>query len=230
MFQPSVCTLSSDHVHTQRSGKQGRAGALGWAGLEPSSARIQVRRTQKTGGRAGSRWRQRRSRPACAAGQGGAGPLTSTRRPMLAMCGEQSLTVSSFSICRDSVQSEKPHSLPPPTHPHSCPLVLWRLVALLLQDHFSSTDDSSFGLYTAQPADIPKPYHFQGIVSRCCLRIDWRAEPHWPDHLSSHRSRLPQVQTATQVWVRPGVALESSCVPTLPHLDPPSNGTMDPAS
>lgn len=28
------------------------------------------------------------------------GPLTSTRRPMLAMCGEQSLTVSSFSICK----------------------------------------------------------------------------------------------------------------------------------
>lgn len=27
--------------------------------------------------------------------------LTSTRRPMLAMCGEQSLTVSSFSICKD---------------------------------------------------------------------------------------------------------------------------------
>lgn len=27
-------------------------------------------------------------------------PLTSTRRPMLAMCGEQSLTVSSFSICK----------------------------------------------------------------------------------------------------------------------------------
>lgn len=35
------------------------------------------------------------------------GPLTSTRRPILAMCGEQSLTVSSFSICKRQKHSSK---------------------------------------------------------------------------------------------------------------------------
>lgn len=39
--------------------------------------------------------------------QGPEGPLTSTRRPMLAMCGELSLTVSSFSICKRQKHSSK---------------------------------------------------------------------------------------------------------------------------
>lgn len=38
------------------------------------------------------------------------GPLTSTRRPMLAMCGEQSLTVSSFSICKETECSSRSES------------------------------------------------------------------------------------------------------------------------
>ena len=40
-------------------------------------------------------------------------PLTSTRRPMLAMCGEQSLTVSSFSICKGIRLSQSAGRRPP---------------------------------------------------------------------------------------------------------------------
>lgn len=43
---------------------------------------------------------QGQDRTGCGSDPEPRGPLTSTRRPILAMCGEQSLTVSSFSICK----------------------------------------------------------------------------------------------------------------------------------
>lgn len=112
VFQRSVCTRVQITVHTHQSGetRPSRGSGVGGPGarlhLLPSQ-----KKTQKTGGRAGTAAAQGgsgKSRRACAAqGQGEPGPLTSTRRPMLAMCGEQSLTVSSFSICRDTLFSQR---------------------------------------------------------------------------------------------------------------------------
>lgn len=153
-------------------GKQGfmlprasdRAEMLGWVVLQPSSAASKSEESSENprrgrigcsreGGCGGAGWSMQHQ------GSMSPGPLTSTRRPMLAMCGEQSLTVSSFSICKDTnVESrESCSSRLPPTHHclalqssapwwlplHTtvlCPLkALWSCV--MLQGHFPSTND-----------------------------------------------------------------------------------------
>lgn len=70
-------------------------------------AAVELRGSSKGARQPGSRGeRPMRWRRTAAAG----GPLTSTRRPMLAMCGEQSLTVSSFSICKETECSSRSES------------------------------------------------------------------------------------------------------------------------
>lgn len=91
-------------LENTRPGKTMGSTPLAAAGLEESSkgggqqARRQASGQNVTSGKANH---SRRNGPSPE------GPLTSTRRPILAMCGEQSLTVSSFSICKRQKHSSK---------------------------------------------------------------------------------------------------------------------------
>lgn len=168
VFQGSVCTLSSDRCsHTVIRGNM--AEQRRWGGWAWSPAPLASKSEENS-----ENWRQGRN--SCSRGrQWGAGwpvlhwgrvnleSLTSTRRPMLAMCGEQSLTVSSFSICRNTSFGQRKLQLqkaachyqltstpaPSPVPPGVCPCMSpssGGSVELLLQCHFSSTNDGSFGL------------------------------------------------------------------------------------
>lgn len=183
VFQRSVCTLSSDHCsHTAIRGN--KAEQRLWGGWAWSPAPLASKSEENS-----ENWRQgrngcRQQREAaeeqaglCSPGQGGPGaaPLTSTRRPMLAMCGEQSLTVSSFSICKDTSfsQRKQPATSTSPIFLHlsplspgavpvcHSPLVAGGSVELLSQGHFSSTNDS-FWVVNSPVRRHPKALPFLG--------------------------------------------------------------------
>lgn len=78
--------------------------------LSPACEWVRRRRDTRRGPETGTVWLEAGGKPP------GRWPLTSTRRPMLAMCGEQSLTVSSFSICKGTRLSQSAGRRPPGLH------------------------------------------------------------------------------------------------------------------
>lgn len=155
------------------------------------------------------------------------GPLTSTRRPILAMCGEQSLTVSSFSICKSQKHSSSqrepgapqewvplPPALPPPRFARNLLLLLASPDMLReVQGHSPSGGPKHKMIYVLGQKEPSEQKHRvpvsrgQSCAAALCvadtLSSLWQGGQRWPSSAGTDAARAKQGRGAQCTFTPP---------------------------